>query len=164
MRTDSAALGAVIENRQITGLPLNGRNFFELSLLIPGAAPAAPGSAGSVRGDFAMNINGSREDSNQFLLDGIYNGDPKLNGVGVSVPVDAVREFELLTSAYDASFGRNAGGQVNVILKSGSNQIHGTAYEFFRNAALDGRNFFAAPNEPAPQYQRSQFGVSLGGS
>jgi carboxypeptidase family protein len=163
LRTDSAALGAVIENRQITGLPLNGRNFFELSLLIPGAAPAAPGSAGSVRGDFAMNINGSREDSNQFLLDGIYNGDPKLNGVGVSVPVDAVREFELLTSAYDASFGRNAGGQVNVILKSGSNQIHGTAYEFFRNAALDGRNFFAAPNEPAPQYQRNQFGVSLGG-
>jgi hypothetical protein len=163
LRTDSAALGAVIENRQITGLPLDGRNFFELSLLIPGVAPAAPGSAGSVRGDFAMNINGSREDSNQFLLDGIYNGDPKLNGIGVSVPVDAVREFELLTSAYDASFGRNAGGQVNVILKSGSNQIHGTAYEFFRNAALDGRNFFAAPNEPAPQYQRNQFGVSLGG-
>ena len=163
LKTDSTALGAVVENRQITGLPLNGRNFFELSLLIPGAAPSAPGSAGSVRGDFAMNVNGSREDSNQFLLDGIYNGDPKLNGIGVSPPVDAVREFELLTSTYDASFGRNVGGQVNVILKSGSNQIHGTAYEFFRNAALDGRNFFAAPSEPAPQYQRNQFGVSLGG-
>src|SRR5439155_467462 len=148
VKTDSAALGAVIDNRQIRGLPLNGRNFMELSLLVPGTVPAAPGSAGSVRGDLASNVNGAREDSNAFLLDGVYNGDPKLNTVGVTPPVDAIQEFEVLTSAYDASFGRNSGGQVNVIVKSGSNGLHGTAYEFFRNAALDGRNYFAPAGLP----------------
>ena len=117
LRTESAALGGLVENRQITGLPLDGRNFFELSLLLPGVAPPAPGSAGSVRGDFAVNVNGGREDSNNFLLDGVFNGDPQLNAIGVTPPVDAVREFEIVAGAYDASFGRNAGGQVNVVLK-----------------------------------------------
>ena len=163
LRTESAALGAVIDNRQITGLPLDGRNFFELSLLLPGVAPAAPGSAGSARGDFAININGAREDSNNFVLDGVFNGDPKLNGIGVTPPVDAVREFELATSTYDALSGRNAGGQMNVVLKSGANQTHGTAYAFFRNRVTDARNFFAPPTEKSPQYQRNQFGGSLGG-
>jgi len=163
LRTDAGSLGTVIENRQIRGLPLDGRNFFELSLLVPGAAPAAPGSAGSVRGDFAIHVNGAREDSNLYLLDGVYNGDPKLNGVGINPPVDAIQEFEVLTSSYDASFGRNAGGQVNAVLKSGANSLHGTAYEFFRNAALDARNYFVPAAEPDPQYQRNQFGASLGG-
>ena len=160
---DSAALGTVIENRQISGFPLDGRNFLELSLLAPGTAPAAPGSAGSVRGDFAFNVNGAREDSNNFLLDGVYNVDPKLNTPGVRPPVDAIREFEILTSTYDAAFGRNAGGQVNVVLQSGTNLFHGTAYEFFRNRALDARNFFSPHSEGDPEYQRNQFGFSLGG-
>ena len=163
LRTESAALGGVIDNRQITGLPLDGRNFFELSLLLPGVAPAAPGSAGSVRGDFAININGAREDSNNFVLDGVFNGDPKLNGIALTPPVDAVREFEVATSSYDALSGRNAGGQMNVVLKSGANQTHGTAYEFFRNRVTDARNFFAPATEGSPQYQRNQFGGSLGG-
>ncbi len=163
LKKDSPAIGTVIENRQITQLPLDGRNFLDLSLLVPGAVPAAPGSAGSVRGDFAFNVNGQREDSNSFLLDGVYNIDPKLNTFGVKPPVDAVREFEMLTSTYDASFGRNAGAQVNVVLKSGSNAYHGTAYEFFRNAVLDARNFFAPADQKDPRYQRNQFGFSLGG-
>ncbi len=106
LKKDSASLGAVIENRQVEGLPLDGRNFYELSLLVPGAAPPAQGSAGSVRGDFAFSVNGAREDANNFLLDGVYNVDPKLNTFGVRPPVDAIREFETLTSTYDASFGR----------------------------------------------------------
>lgn len=163
LKRDSQAIGAVIENRQVTGLPLDGRNFLELSLLVPGAVPAAPGSAGSVRGDFAFNVNGAREDSNNYLLDGVYNVDPKLNTFSVKPPVDAIREFEVLTSSYDASFGRNAGAQINVVLKSGSNTYHGTVYEFFRNGALDARNYFALPEEKAPKYQRNQFGFSLGG-
>ena len=118
------------------GLPLDGRNFYDLSLLLPGVVPAAQGSAASVRGIFAINVNGAREDANDFLLDGVYNGDPKLNGTAVSPPVDAIREFEVLASTYDASFGRNGGGQVSVVLRSGGNQFHGTAYEFFRNAVL----------------------------
>ncbi len=163
LKQDSPSHGAVIDNLQITGLPLDGRNFLEFSLLVPGAAPAAQGSAGSVRGDFAFNINGTREDANNFLLDGVYNVDPKLNTFGVKPPVDAIREFEVATSTYDASFGRSAGAQVNVVLKSGGNAFHGTVYEFFRNKAFDARNFFAPRNEPAPQYQRNQFGGSLGG-
>ena len=94
LRKDSSVMGTVIENRQITSLPLDGRNFLELSLLVQGAVPAAPGSASSVRGDFAFNVNGAREDSNSFLLDGVYNIDPKLNSVGVNPPVDAIREWQ----------------------------------------------------------------------
>ncbi|HEV2882448.1 MAG TPA: TonB-dependent receptor [Pyrinomonadaceae bacterium] len=163
LRKDSPALGTVIEERQIAELPLDGRNFLELALLAPGTAPPAPGSAGSVRGDFAFSANGAREDSNNFLLDGVYNLDPKLNSFGVRPPVDGIQEFEISTSTYDASFGRNAGAQVNVISKSGTNRLHGTLYEFHRNAAVDARNFFAPADQPDPKYIRNQFGFSLGG-
>ena len=162
LKPDSASLGATIDNRLITGLPLDGRNFLDLSLLVPGAVPAAQGSASSARGDFALSVNGAREDGNNFLLDGVYNGDPKLNTFGVNAAVDAIREFEVVTSTYDASFGRNGGAQINVVLKSGSNQMHGTAYEFFRNAALDGRNYFAPADAGDPREQRNQFGGSIG--
>src|SRR4029079_12517177 len=163
LKQDSPALGTVIDNKQVTGLPLDGRNFYELSLLVPGAVPAAPGSAGSVRGDFAFSVNGAREDANNFLLDGVYNVDPKLNTFGVRPSVDAIREFEMLTSTYDASFGRNPGAQVNVVLNSRSNDLHGSAFEFLRNAALDARNFFAPASQPKPKYIRNQFGGSIGG-
>ncbi len=163
LRVDTASRSTVIDNRQVTQLPLDGRNFFELSLLVPGSAPAAQGSAGSVRGDFSIHVSGSREDSNLFLLDGVYNGDPKLNGVGVNPPVDAIHEFEVLGVNHPASFGRNSGGQVNVALKSGSNEVHGTVFQFFRNAALDARNRFAPAGEPDPKFQRNQFGFTLGG-
>ena len=163
LKRDSASLGTVVENRQIRELPLDGRNFYELSLLVPGAVPPAQGSAGSARGDFAFSVNGAREDANNFLLDGVYNVDPKLNTFGVRPSVEAIREFEMLTSTYDASFGRNPGAQVNVILNSGSNDFHGSLFEFHRNAALDARNFFAPGGEPKPKYIRNQFGGSLGG-
>ena len=163
LKRETSGQGVVIDNGQVTGLPLDGRNFLQLALLAPGASPSAQGSAGSVRGDFAFSINGAREDANNYLLDGVYNVDPKLNTFGVRPPVDAVREFEVLTSAYDASFGRSAGAQVNVVLKSGSNALRGTAYYFLRNQALDARNYFAPAGESDPRYQRNQFGFSLGG-
>lgn len=155
--------GGPVLNQQVVSLPLDGRNYYELSLLLPGVVPPAQGSAGSVRGDFAINVNGGREDANNFLLDGVYNGDPKLNGVGITSPVDAIREFEVSTATYDAGHGRNASGQVNVVLKTGGNGFHGTAYEFLRNDNLDARNFFAPAGEPDPRYQRHQFGGTLGG-
>jgi len=163
VRAESPAMGGVIDNRQILGLPLDGRNFYQLSLLLPGVAPPAEGSAGSVRGAFSISVDGAREDANNFLLDGAYDGDPKLNGVGVTPPVDAIREFDVAASTYDTSFGRNAGGQIGVVTRSGGNQFHGTAYEFFRNGSLDGSNFFAPSDQPAPKYQRNQFGATLGG-
>ncbi len=163
VKTDSAAMGALVENRNVTGLPLDGRNFYQLALLVPGVVPAAQGSAGAVLGDIALNINGGREDANNFLLDGIYNGDPKLNTFGITPTVDAVQEFEVLTSVFDSTFGRNSGGQVNVVMKSGTNAIHGDAYEFFRNGAVDARNYFAPSDAAKPQYHRNQFGGTLGG-
>jgi Carboxypeptidase regulatory-like domain/TonB dependent receptor len=163
LNTESATVSTVIQNREILNLPLDGRNSFELALLVPGSVPAAQGSAGSVRGAFTFNMNGAREDANNFLLDGVIDEDPKLNGFAIAPPVDAVREYEVLSNAYDASFGRNVGAQVNVLLQSGTNKFHGTVYEFLRNAALDTTNYFAPPDEATPQDVRNQFGGSLGG-
>jgi len=162
LSTESAAISVVIANREIRNLPLDGRNLYELALLVAGIVPAASGSPGSARGDFIFNVNGAREDSNYFLLDGVFNNDPKLNGFSVAPPVDAVREFEVLTNSYDAAFGRNPGGQINVVLKSGTNLVHGTMYEFLRNSVLDGTNYFA-PKDATPKNIRNQFGGSLGG-
>ena len=108
-------------------------------------------------------MNGGRDDAQSFVLDGFYNIDPKLNTPGVQPPVDGIREFEVLTSTYDASFGRNAAGQVNVVTHSGTNAMRGTVYGFFRSTALDARNYFAPEDEEAPDYSRQQFGGSVGG-
>lgn len=163
LRRDTPAVGTVVENRQILAMPLDGRNFLELTLLAPGAVPAAQGSAGSVRGDFAFSVNGGREDFNSFLLDGADNVDPKLNTTGVRPPVDAIREFEVLTSTPEAALGRQGASQVSVVMKSGTNQLQGTAYTFLRNGALDATNYFAPKGEPDPEYQRTQSGFSIGG-
>ena len=159
----SAGLGTVVDGQQIQSLPLDGRNFLELALLVPGVAPAAQGSAGTVRGDFAFVSSGGRDDANSYLLDGAYNVDLKLNTPAVRPPVDAIGEFKVLTSGYDASFGRHAGAQVNVITRSGGNRVDGTAYGFFRSDALNASNAFAPKSEPDPEYARSQYGFSLGG-
>jgi hypothetical protein len=157
------AMTTLIDEQQVTNLPLDGRNFLELALLVPGTVPAPQGSASSVRGDFALSVNGAREDFNNYILDGAYNVDPKLGTPAVRPPVDAIEGFEVSTSNYDASFGRNGGGQINVLTRSGANDFRGTAYEFMRNGALDSRNHFAPEGEPDPDYSRHQFGASVGG-
>ena len=132
LERNAPALATLIEQDLVEQVPLDGRNFLELALLTPGTVPAPQGSASSVRGDFAFSTNGAREDFNNFVLDGVYNIDPKLNTPSVRPPVDGIREFQVVSSTYDASFGRNAAGQVNVLTRSGSNTITGSAYEFFR--------------------------------
>jgi hypothetical protein len=163
IQRDTPALGTIIDEVGVASLPLDGRNFLELALLAPGAVPAAEGSAGSVRGDFAFSVNGGREDANAFVLDGVDNVDPKLNTPAVTPAVDAIREFEVLTSSYEAPMGRYSAAQVNVVVKSGTNTLRGTGYGFVRSDALDARNAFAPLDEPAPTYRRQQFGFSLGG-
>jgi hypothetical protein len=163
LERNSPALATLIDQDLVENLPLDGRNVLELSLLTPGTVPAPQGSASSLRGDFAFSTNGAREDFNNFVLDGVYNIDPKLNTPSVRPPVDGIREFEVVISSYDASFGRNAAGQVNMLTRSGSNTLSGSAYEFFRNQALAARNHFAPGGEPEPDYERHQFGGSLGG-
>jgi outer membrane receptor protein involved in Fe transport len=157
------AMGTVIDNAHIVSLPLDGRNVLELALLAPGTSPSPQGSASSVRGDFAFTVNGAREDFNGFLLDGVDNVDPKLNTVGIRPPVDAIQEFEVLASTPEASFGRHGGAHVNVVTRSGGNELRGTGWGFFRNNALDARNHFAPDAEDSPEYQRNQFGASVGG-
>ena len=163
LETQSAALGTVISNDFIADLPLNGRNFLELSLLAAGTSPAAAGSAGSARGRFAFQAAGMREDFNSFIYDGVYAVDPVLNSFTFTPPVDAVREFRVETSNSQAGLGRTAGAQVAVELKRGGNEWHGSIYEFLRNDVLDARNFFAPADQQQPKLRRNQFGGSIGG-
>ena len=160
---ESAAVGGVIPHNYIVNLPLNGRNWLELALLLPGASPAATGSPGSVRGRFAFHANGAREDANAFLYDGAYAIDPVLNSFTFTPPVDAIQEFRIQTANAAAGQGRSSGAQVSMALQRGGNQFHGTVYEFFRNDRLDARNFFDPTDQPQPKLRRNQFGASVGG-
>ncbi len=159
----STAIGTAISNNYVVDLPLDGRNFLELALLVAGSTPAAAGSPGTARGRFAFQAAGMREDMNSFVYDGVYAIDPVLNSFTFTPPVDAVREFRIETANSAAGLGRNAGAQVSVELKRGANDLHGTVYEFLRNDALDARNFFDLAERPQPKLRRNQYGFSLGG-
>jgi hypothetical protein len=163
LEQESAAVGAVIPNNYIVNLPLDGRNWMELALLVPGTTPPAVGSPGTERGRFAFQAAGARESANSFVYDGVYAIDPTLNSFTFTPPVDAIQEFRLQTANSDAGLGRNSGGQVAVELKRGGNALHGSIYEFLRNDALDARNFFDRPDAAQPNLRRNQFGFAVGG-
>ena len=158
----STGVGTVIDNRKIVELPLNGRDFFQLSTLVTGAAPPAENSQNSSGGG-AVSISGAREHSNNFLLDGVDNNDALINQIVVPPSVDSIQEFKVQASTYSAEFGRSAGGQFNYVTKSGTNSLHGSVYEFHRNAVLDAKNFFDDPRRDIPKFIRNQFGSTLGG-
>ena len=172
VQTDTSTLGQVLNGRQVHELPLNERNFLSFALLVPGSHSAVEGSQNSTQGG-AVSVNGAREQSNNFLLDGVDNNDPYINQYVALPSIDAIQEFKVQSSDYSAEFGRSGGAQVNVILKSGSNEFHGGAFEFFRNRHMDARNFFDFPAcTPAsvpgacgdiPRFDRNQFGGTLGG-
>jgi Carboxypeptidase regulatory-like domain/TonB dependent receptor len=157
------SLGTVVSEREVLDLPLNGRNFTQLGLLQPGVVPLTPGLAeagGSLRASQAYAVNGQRPESNNFLIDGANNFNGVDGGFVLKPPVDAVTEFRILTHNANAEFGNSLGSTTNIITRSGTNQIHGAAWEFFRNDVFDATNFFAATTEPLKQ---NQFGASLGG-
>ena len=161
LQTESAEMSAVITQQQIQNLPLDPRNFLELALLSSGVLPPSENSELSTRGAFSMDSAGAREEYNDFLIDGVDNNDPYVDRYGVEPPVDSIQEFKVTTSNSDAEYGRSAGGQVNVITRSGTNDLHGSVYEYLRNQALDARNFFDGPIKP--QLTQNQFGFSVGG-
>lgn len=161
IQSESSDLGTVIDEVRIRSLPLNRRDFLQLAMLIPGVLPAVQDSELSTRGSFAMHANGGREEFNNYLLDGADNNDQNVNRYVLQPSVDAIQEFKISTNSYSAEFGRSAGGQVNVITRSGTNQVHGFAYEYLRNRALDAGNFFDS-NEKS-KYIRNQFGAGTGG-
>ncbi len=162
VQTESSSLGTRVDNGQIVGLPLNGRDFFQLASLVPGAHLPAEGSQNSTQGG-AVSINGAREQSNNFLLDGVDNNDLDINQAVIAPPIDSVQEFKVQAANYGAEYGRSAGGQFNFVTKSGTNEWRGSAYEFHRNAALDARNYFDDPARAIPEFRRNQFGATLGG-
>jgi hypothetical protein len=162
LRTETGSLGQVIPNRRIVDLPLNGRNFFSLITLVPGVAAPPPTTAGPS----FPRLNGGRPRVNEFLYDGISALQPEPGQVAFSPVIDAIQEFKIETNSLPAEFGRFNGGVINLTTKSGSNELHGTVFEFLRNEALNARNLFApatAANPKKPVFRRNQYGFAVGG-
>src|ERR1700732_3359718 len=176
----STTLSQVVDRQLVQELPLNGRDFGKLVALTPGVTVEGSGVAGTEKGFGQFNINGNRDRSNNYTLDGTDNNDPwfnnsALNQVGITgapatlLPLDAIQEFNLQTQ-FGAEYGRNSGDFVNFITRSGTNNFHGSLYEYHRNSAFDARNFFntkinPADGSPNPQshFVNNNFGGSLGG-
>lgn len=161
LQTQQGSVGQVVSTRTINNTPLNGRNWVYIAQLTAGVAPAV-GSRGQGTGDFVAN--GQRAAQNNFILDGIDNNTNVIdfmNGQSYLVrpPPDALAEFKLDTSAYSAEFGHSAGAVMNASIKSGTNQIHGDFWEYFRNDVLNARDFNALT---VPKYRENQFGAALG--
>ena len=169
LTTENATVGTVIENKRIVDLPLNGRNALSLVALSPNVSFGFPsaGQAGSrqggIRADRSISIAGQRSQFNHFTLDGVENTDPNFNTYVVEPSVDALQEFKVQTGIYPAEFGRGT-SQVNMSTKSGSNEFHGTAYEFLRNDKLDAKNYaFTTARPPKDPFKLNQFGFTIGG-
>jgi Carboxypeptidase regulatory-like domain/TonB-dependent Receptor Plug Domain len=173
VETTEDVLGGVVEQQLVTELPLNGRDFGKLVALVPGVIVEGSGVAGTEKGFGQFNINGQRDRSNNYTLDGTDNNDPwfnnsALNQVGITgapatlLPIDAIQEFNL-QSQFPAEYGRNTGGVVNIVTKSGTNDFHGSAFEYFRNSFFDARNYFNPTGNEQTLFINNQFGGSLGG-
>ncbi len=164
LQTESAQIKEVIANEQVVDLPVKDREFLELALL--GSGVVNP--PGGTRGDSLqqtgklINILGQRTGHNLFMVDGVSITDEYFNNVVLNPSPDAIREFNIAKTDYDAEFGGKSGGVINVITQSGTNSLHGSVYEFLRNNVFDARNFFAPPDQPAP-FRENQFGAALGG-
>ena len=166
LETEMSELGQVVDNKRMVNLPLNGRNFAQLALLTAGTAPSEPGARDE--GGFGFSANGARSLQNNFLLDGVDNNSnlPDLlneTNYVIQPSVEAIEEFKVQTNAYSAEFGRGNGAIINATIKSGTNQFHGSAYEFLRNEKLDAKNFFDDPNSRIAPYKQNQFGFTIGG-
>ena len=168
VETRSAATSAVVTQKTMSELPLNGRNYIELALLQPGVASfyEKDSGAGSSNRGTKLNINGMTFRSNSYLLDGAnmrgYPGTVTGSAAGTTLGLETIQEFRIVTNAYSADYGRAMGGVVSLVTKSGTNAFRGSVFEFYRDSALDARNFFDRGAEPPP-FRRNQFGASFGG-
>jgi YD repeat-containing protein len=165
--TRSAAMSAVVTEKTISELPLNGRNYIDLALLQPGVSNfSEKDSTSSSNRGTKLNINGMSFRSNSYLLDGAnmrgYAGTATVSAAETTLGVETIQEFRVVTNAYSADYGRSMGGVISLVTKSGTNSVHGSGFEFFRDSALDARNFFDRGTEPPP-FKRHQFGASAGG-
>ena len=163
LETTSSTVGKVVDNRRILELPLNTRNVYSLIFLTPGVA----GTIGNNYNSMSYSVNGARPTMMDTVIDGVTASFPTVNGfTGISVfpSVDAIQEFKVMGANYPAEYGRSLGSVLNVVYKSGTNDFHGSAYEFFRDSAFDANNYFAKrAGTPLGDFQRSQFGGVAGG-
>ena len=166
--TDSS-LSQVVHSQQVSDLPLNGRNFVELATLAPGTSAGnqpndffagGGGSETSIRGSFSLSVGGSRENRTDWLYDGVDNNELTSGGISIVPSIDALQEFNVLTYNYSVEYGTRAGPTVLLTSKSGTNQFHGTLFDFLRNTDLNATSYFSPVN---PKYIRNQFGGSVGG-
>ncbi len=167
--TANPSLGQVITSQQVSQLPLNGRDFVQLATLTAGATAetnpnsfftSAASSEVAARGSFSLSVGGSRPNSTDWLLDNVDNNELTAGGIAIFSSIDDIQEFKVLTYTYSAEYGTRAGPTVLVTTKSGSNDFHGTLFEFFRNTALNARSYFATS---VPQFNLNQFGGAIGG-
>jgi hypothetical protein len=168
LETDSSQHGQVINTHQIVELPLNGRNYSDLALLATNVHRSPIAAAPTTPREGAFNVNGMRSTYNNFLLDGVDNNAYSTSNQGFSNQVanpspDAVAEFKVITSNFSAEYGRVGGAVVNVVMRSGTNQLHGTLYEFLRNTRLNAVGYFKPAGGVKPPLQRNQFGGTIGG-
>src|SRR2546428_415381 len=165
--TRSAAMSAVVTEKTISELPLNGRNYIDLALLQPGVSNfSEKDSTSSSNRGTKLNINGMGFRSNSYLLDGAnmrgYAGTATVSAAETTLGVETIQEFRVVTNAYSADYGRAMGGVISLVTKSGTNHVHGSGFEFFRDSSMDARNFFDRGSQPPP-FRRNQFGTSAGG-
>ena len=170
LRTESAELGDVVERRRVVELPLNGRFFVNLVSLTTGVTPPAavqnPNNnrfLGARAGQPGVQVNGMRPGSNNYTVDGVDNAESTVGSIVLYPPIDAIQEFKVQTSNQEAEFGKNPGGTINVVIRGGTNELHGNLYEFLRNDRFDARNLFDAANQPKPPFRLNQYGATLGG-
>ena len=167
LKTQDASVGEVVDQRSVESLPLNGRMLIDLVLTVPGAHISHGASTGDMNPLYwrpgqrsAVSIGGERPNANYFLLDGATNTDPTFNAQNLSASPDAVQEFKVQTGSYSADMGGAGGGQINIVTRSGTENFHGTAYEFLRNGAMDATSFNSMGNNFLVQ---NNFGASVGG-
>ncbi len=176
VETESTQMGEVITGKTMTAVPLNGRAFTDLLALQPGVSPytsadtTGTGMAGindrPVDGGLnsgSQSVNGQREAANGFMVNGSNVEEGKTMGASIIPNLDSISEFRIITNNFDAEYGNYSGGQINVVTKSGSNNFHGSGFEFLRNTSLDAKNYFAQPTDPTPVYRQNQFGGTFGG-
>ncbi|MEN3328848.1 MAG: hypothetical protein V7638_3655 [Acidobacteriota bacterium] len=166
IETSTTSVGTVINQRTVQEIPLNGRHFVDLGLLIPGSV--TPPQNGFLtaplrgQGSFAINTAGNREDTVNFMINGINLNDMVQNQITFQPSINTVQEFKADNSTFSAEYGRNSGAIVNIATRSGANDYHGELFEFLRNDVFDARNYFERTSQPSP-FKRNQFGFNLGG-
>ena len=163
LQTSTATVGTVVNNTSVVTLPLNGRNFTELIGLVPGAVSSG-GAIYGIAGGQNYSVSGNRGEQNNFTLDGAYNNEEMFKTYAIQPSIDALQEFKIQTNITSAEYGQAAGANINVAVKSGSNQIHGSGFEFYRGTTLDANDWFRNNQGlKRPRYNRNQYGGTLGG-